>query len=388
MRPHLWSNRRDSIPQGTALADQALTAIHQLSGLKTSDGWQIGSLVAKAVYQTGGAFSTGYIAKHDDGREGFLKALDFSIAERASDKIRALEDLTRVYNFERDVLKLCRGEHLSKVVVAITDGSIEMESAPFGEVFYLIFELADGDIRKHVVASSTFDSVWILRTLHHIAVGISQLHGHGIYHQDIKPSNILVFEQQRTSKLADLGRAHCKTIEAPHDLAPLPGARSYAPPEQLYNFHLQDRMLARASADLYLLGSMAYFLFTGTMLTPSIVSRLRPEHRPPMLADDDGGWRGYFEDVLPYVEAAFSEALGEFRQAVRDRLGEDSESMAGELVGLLANLAAPHPVRRGHPGEATLRHSDLFALRRFVSAFDRLALRAEFRFRKASAEAA
>jgi serine/threonine protein kinase len=172
-------------------------------------------------------------------------------------------------------------------------------------VFFLLFELADGDVRKHVVSNNCFDCVWTIRTLHHIAVGISQLHVQGIYHQDIKPSNVLVFEQQQTSKLADLGRAHCKTIEAPHDLHFIPGVRSYAPPEQLYNFQITDRDHARAASDLYLLGSMAYFLFSGVMLTPSIVSRLRPEHRPPMLAHDDGGWRGYFEDVLPFLRAAY-----------------------------------------------------------------------------------
>src|SRR5690606_6598666 len=110
--------------------------------------------------------------------------------------------------------------------------------------------------------------------------------------------------EQRTSKLADLGRAHCKTIEAPHDILAMPGARSYAPPEQLYGFSIGDRIRARAAADLYLVGSMAHFLFTGLMLTPQVVERLRAEHRPPVLAKDDGGWRGYFEDVLPYVRNA------------------------------------------------------------------------------------
>ena len=44
------------------------------------------------------------------------------------------------------------------------------------------------------------------RTLHHIAVGLQQLHGEGIAHQDLKPSNVLFFETFG-AKLADLGCA-------------------------------------------------------------------------------------------------------------------------------------------------------------------------------------
>lgn len=364
----------------TAMATEITRPPDKLVGLKTKDGWTIESLVNKAVYQTGGAFSTGYIVRHDDGRLGFFKALDFGIAERAADKMRALESLTRSYNFERDVLKLCAGENLSKVVVAISDGSIEVKGAPFDEVYYLIFELADGDIRKHAVLNSQFSSVWILRALHQLSIGISQLHSVGIYHQDIKPSNILVFEKQSTSKLADLGRSHCETIEAPHDIFSIPGARSYAPPEQLYNFQMSERLQERASADLYMLGSMMYFLFGGGMLTPAIVAMLKPEHRPPIMSHDDGGWRGYFEDVLPYLQAAYGEATEEFSASVSASLTAIGHGdLAAELTSLFQYLTDPHPRRRGHPREHALMHSNNFDLRRFTSAFNRIATQAEFK---------
>ncbi len=302
--------------------------------------------------------------------------------------MRALEEQTRVYNFERDVLELCRGQNLSKVVAAINSGSIKVDGAPFGEIFYLIFELADGDIRQKAVLTDRFDAAWTMRSLHQIAVGVSQLHGHGIFHQDIKPSNILVFEAQDTSKLADLGRSHCRTIEAPHDGLSIPGARSYAPPEQLYNYHMEDGLAARASADLYSLGSMVYFLFTGVMLTPSVASRLRPEHRAPALSQDDGGWRGYFEDVLPYLRAAYGEVVSGFRDEIGARFAAAGEpGVVDEVTALLTYLTDPDPWARGHPRERALKHGDPFSLRRFISSFDRISLRLEYRFQRSYAEA-
>ena len=47
---------------------------------------------------------------------------------------------------------------------------------PFSKVEYLIFDLADGDIRAHLDAQHAFDLAFALRTLHHVAVGLDQLH--------------------------------------------------------------------------------------------------------------------------------------------------------------------------------------------------------------------
>jgi eukaryotic-like serine/threonine-protein kinase len=371
------------------MTDPSVHAVNRLAGQTTADGWFVENLVSLASYQSGGNFSTGYTVKHRDGRTGFMKAIDFSKAERARDKMRALQELTTSYNFERDVLDLCRGHNMSKVVTAISNGSIRIDDTFLGEVHYLIFELADGDVRKHIHLNNEFDLVWTLGTLHHIAIGLSQLHSKGIYHQDVKPSNVLVFDEQETSKLADLGRSHCRTIDAPHDILDLPGARSYAPPEQLYAFALPDTQRARAAADLFLMGSMVYFLVMGEMLTPSITDRLRPEHRAPIFARDDAGWRGHFEDVVPYLKLAFGEAIADFKGVAEEKFGRIGEpAMADDLTALLCYLTEPHPAERGHPHEHVEKHGNPYALRRFVSSLSQLAAKAEFRYRLANAKAA
>lgn len=57
----------------------------------------------------------------------------------------------------------------------------------FTKVDYLIFELADGDVRSHLDAMPAFDAAFLLRTLHHVATGLQQLHRAQIAHQDLNP---------------------------------------------------------------------------------------------------------------------------------------------------------------------------------------------------------
>lgn len=361
--------------------------IEQLSGLRTNDGWVIGELVKKQAYQTGGFFSVGYLVQHEDdpNRVGFLKALDFSKAQEASDQVRALEDMTRTYNFERDVLALCRGANLDRVVVAIADGSIAVPDVPFGAVSYLIFELADGDVRKHAILKNEVDAYWSLQALHQIATGLSQLHTQGIFHQDLKPSNVLTFYKGKTSKLADLGRSHCRTITSPHEMMALAGQPFYASPEFLYNFLMPDQARCRAASELYMFGSMLYFFFTGAMLTPTVISFMRPEHKPQALSEDGGGWEGTYEDVLPYLRAAFADALTQLKESIDASLGAQSPQVAAELFELARYLSEPDPRLRGHPASRRVKHGNPYALTRFVSAFAKFVKLSEVRLRKYAA---
>jgi eukaryotic-like serine/threonine-protein kinase len=361
--------------------------IHDLVSRRTDDGWEVLELVVPKSYQTGGFFSVGYLARHDNGRMGFFKALDFRRALDADDPTHELEKMLNTYNFERGVLSYC--ERLSKVVLAISSGSLSVPGAPLDKVFYLIFELADGDVRKFAQKQQEYEIIWVLRALHHIAVGLSQLHGVGISHQDLKPSNVLVFQQGRTSKVADLGRAHCTSIPSPHDDFLRPGAANYSPPEQLYGYEMEDREKGRAAADLYLLGSMIYFFFMGTMFTPALIQRLRDEHRPMASARGDRGWRGFYADVLPFVRDAIGLVLADFNTHVVTTFSRVGRRKEGEeLCDLLSYLVGPNPAERGHPLERRAKHSNQFALGRFISALNRIALRCESELKRTNATTA
>jgi serine/threonine protein kinase len=201
-------------------------------------------------------FSVGYIAEDSSGRRAFLKALDLSLAASAPDPTRELQELLSAFNFERDLLSHCRDRRLDRIVLAVDYGQIIVDPVLYASLVpFILFELADGDVRRVMGASRLFDSAWSLRALHQVAVGLSQLHRQEIAHQDVKPSNIMLFEGGSDTKVGDLGRASQVGQNPPHEASPVAGDRTYAPPELLYGDIPSDWRSRRFGCDAYLLGS-------------------------------------------------------------------------------------------------------------------------------------
>jgi serine/threonine protein kinase len=333
----------------------------KLSSVPLPNGWTITREVP-AGSTTGGNFSYGYEVINKDGRKAFLKALDYSQALKAPDPPTALQALTAAYLFERNILQTCKSRKMDRVVQSVESGVVTVDSSVLGRVDYLILEMADCDVRSFLSASRNISFAWILRSLHHIATGIYQLHAANIAHQDLKPSNVLVFGES-VSKIADLGSASQKGIACPRDGCDFAGDRAYAPPELLYGYVDPDWSNRRLGCDAYLLGSMIVFMFTGLNATSLLFSHLAPNLRP-------GSWTGTYGEVLPYLTNAFGEALQVFKSSL------PSEPFITELTLLVSYLCDPDYTRRGHPRNRVGRASQ-FSLERFVSRLDLLARKAE-----------
>jgi serine/threonine protein kinase len=269
--------------------------------------------------------------------------------------------MTNAYLFERNLLRVCGERRLSKIVRAISDGKISVSGQP---VEYLVFELADCDVRSHLSQSQQFDLAWRLRCLHNIFIGGQQLHNIRVAHQDVKPSNVLTYSGQG-QKLADLGRAWHNETASPFDALPCAGDRRYAPPELLYPHHASRNIDERFANDFYLLGSMALFLFSGMQATAALMAKLAPDHHPRQ-------WRGTYEEVTPYLDHAFSELIRDFRSSIAD------PHLATELADIVEQTCHPNITMRGdrlHRAKVGSR----FDLQRLIQRFDRLARGAEHR---------
>jgi eukaryotic-like serine/threonine-protein kinase len=333
-----------------------------LEGLELNEGWIVGVRIDQKPGATGGNFSFGYRVSHPDKGDAFLKALDYSRALRHEDVPAALKALVDAYVYERDLLEKCSKARLSKVILPLAHGQKDIDGFQL-PVNYLIFELADGDVRNQFSAMEAFDHAWVMRVLHNTATGIQQLHGEKIVHQDIKPSNLLTFGEDGSSKLADLGRAEYQGELSPHSAQPIAGDLTYAPPEQLYGHQPSDWHARRRSCDLYHLGSMILFFFTGAATTPAVISRLAP-------AQHFENWGDSYAGVLPFVRDAFDGVADELDQALppfcKERLGP-----------AFRELCDPEPEKRGHPQAHGARYGDPYAVERYVSLFNLLAMRAE-----------
>ena len=339
------------------------TPAKQLVGTILANGWIVDQSIVRPPTATGGTFSASYIVRTNDGRKAFLKAMDYTTALESSDPARALQAMTSAYNFERDVLEKCKSGHLSRIVRVLDAGTLApAQDNPSSVVQYLIFELADGDVRSFIRLGEAFDTAWALRMMHQVAAALRQLHFAGIAHQDIKPSNILVFKNE-PSKLADLGRASDRHGASPFDELPCAGDPTYAPPELLYGEISPDWGSRRLACDMYLLGSIVVFFCTGVSMTHLLLTRLHKNHHY-------SEWGGDYRDVLPFLEHVFVQIVREFRALT-------AAAFANDIADLVKHLCHPDPELRGHPASA-LSKSGRYSLERYVSIFDRLARRAEY----------
>ncbi|MDA1329770.1 MAG: hypothetical protein DWG76_00545 [Chloroflexi bacterium] len=241
--------------------DDSQKPAHRLLGVDLEDGWRVIEKINRDPKGTGGYFSVSYVIERGKSDLAFLKALDLSTAFEHSDPAGALNEQTDAFVFERDLLLAFRGKYLDRIVSALAHGTFFVDPPPpppFNVVQYIIFELADGDVRKLGKHQENFNLAWCLRSLHHMATGLAQMHGREVAHQDLKPSNVLVFDDVE-SKLADLGRASAQGKSPPHEDRIVPGDRTYAPFELLYKQVDPDWYRRRMGNDSFLLGSMVVF---------------------------------------------------------------------------------------------------------------------------------
>ncbi len=99
-----------------------MTPAEQLKGLDLRNGWTVVEPAQRKPNATGGFFSQGYIAKHEDGSKGFLKAMDYTRAFASPNTAEVLQGMTTAYMFEKTLCGKCN--HLSRIARAVADGSI------------------------------------------------------------------------------------------------------------------------------------------------------------------------------------------------------------------------------------------------------------------------
>ena len=336
-----------------------LVAAQELEGLTLKTGWVVNKKIAKKKTDTGGHFSVCYEVEKD-GKKCFLKAIDFSKYLAAKpDGVSVIDLLNRMtsdFRYERDLSRFCQERKVSKVAFVIESGEEVINGYTYGVVPYLIFEMADGDVRSMLAFSAKLDFAWKVNSLHDIALGLNQLHGVGVSHQDLKPSNILLFNED--SKIGDLGRALCPSLDKEMLNVEFHGDYNYAPPEIIYNYILPDWKERTYLADCYMLGSMVVFYLTGVSMNSILFSHM-PQNLHPIRCSVP------FTALKGYLVNAFEESLDKISKTI------PYDSIRERLLNVIKYLCSPDPERRGHPKTIASRDSN-YNLERFVSEFDYL----------------
>jgi eukaryotic-like serine/threonine-protein kinase len=341
----------------------------RLVGQELEGGWVVKERLKRSPDATGGLYSIGYVVEGKDGERAFMKAHDYVRALRTepANVSRILGNMFAAHNFERDLNERLAGRRLSRVVQVLRAGAISVPGAEI-PVNYLIFELADGDIRHSLDRDdAASDIAWKLRVSHQVATGLSQLHRQGVAHQDLKPSNAMDFGAAG-AKIGDLGSAWYRGQTSPMVDEEFAGDPDYAPPECLFGYQAPDEGARLKARDLYMFGSLLLFLFRGIDATGALLYKLPREHHP-------GVSGATFQQALPHLIEATDRVAEEFAEHI--------EAPLAELPARYRELCEPDPERRGHPKARTV-YGDPYSLERYISRLDDLATQAEAEHRRAA----
>lgn len=351
-----------------------------LEGKTLNSGWEILEKLSEdkgkqAKYSTGGFFSVCYRAQRKLGgtvEEGFLKVFDIASAMmmNGNNFMRSLNQITSSHQFECAMLDICKTANFDRIVRIIDRGEEQLatqQGFPM-PIAYIVFEKADGDIRKAIRKATSIEHVWIFTVLHNVAVGINQLHGKKITHQDLKPSNVLTFDiDNKGAKIGDLGRAvaHGHTLVG-HESDAVAGDRGYAPPEQAYEHRAAEWVDRRESCDLYHLGCLMCFLFAATQPNQFYKLHLDKSILPALW---QGQSRGNYEEALPHLSSVFAQFLESIANSFPDWCRE-------ECLELVRRMCNPDYRLRGDPKTRAM-HGKPLGVDRFITTFNRLSLEAK-----------
>ncbi len=357
------------------------TYAETLEGRTLTDGWIVENRISNTEY-SGGYNSVSYVVRNEtDDKRGFLKAYDLEdVLKRAQKEpgfspIESINKLTAVYMFERDLLDDCK--KMDRIIDLIAHGETFLKDGDLSSyVPYIICELAPGgDIRSVLPQLEPGEVEWRLTTLHHVATATAQLHGNDIAHRDIKQANILDTENGR--KLGDLGSSTRRGKPEVHDRRFFPGDMRFAAPEVVYGFEHPDWVTRHIPGDLFALGNIACFLFTGLSICKLLMyANLDNAHRPGYYG---GEWLGTFEDAKPYLIDSFGKSLAQIEAALPEP--KSAFDYRPDLMELIALLSHPLPEERGTVERGGARS---LALTKVISKFDLLVKKSRVRV-KASA---
>ncbi|WP_440950710.1 methylation-associated defense system protein kinase MAD6 [Methanosphaerula subterraneus] len=137
-----------------------------------------------------------------------------------------------------------------KRIVRIYDANLTPEKIP-----YLVFQYLEGSDLAHLIAETPFSPDQVLTLAKQVTEGLIHIHENGVYHCDIKPSNILWTRDGAV--LIDFNVS--TRPESEGDLGG--GTRRYLPPDFDFTVSPDDRI--NADRDLYALGITLYQALVG-----------------------------------------------------------------------------------------------------------------------------
>ena len=151
-----------------------------------------------------------------------------------------------------------------------------------GQTHYFAMELVEGeDLTSIIEREGPLDYIKVAVIASQVAAGLGAVHGAGIVHRDVKPSNILVMPDL-VVKISDFGVARLQEgADRLTATGRTVGTAHYMSPEQAMGERLDGR------SDIYSLGVVLYEMLTGHVPfvgdKPLVVMKKHCEEEPPSI---------------------------------------------------------------------------------------------------------
>jgi serine/threonine protein kinase len=192
------------------------------------------------VQETGGQ-TTGVTSGEWDGRAVVAKAFD---GFEPADETAVLLELWLLQKVQHRLVVapygLARNADRSELMIVMEPASSSLRHA------------MDAHLKEHSMPLPVSD---VLGWAHDVTVALQHVHAKGVCHLDLKPANVLLFDNG-DAKLADFGLSQVMSDGVAHNSGC--GSAAYMAPEQWV-----DGSLVGAPADIYAFGVMLFELVTG-----------------------------------------------------------------------------------------------------------------------------
>lgn len=226
-----------------------------------------GSVVADR-YRLGAALGQGSMAN-------VYRAVDQRLERDVAVKLfHPGQDFATRSRFGAEAQALARLSHPG--LVGIHDAGVE------GDRPYLVMELVDGESLRDRLLGGPLDADEVVLLGARLALALAHVHGNGVVHRDVKPSNI-VLDAHGSPHLADFGIALLLDAARLTTSNEIMGTAAYLSPEQILGDDVGQ------AADVYSLGLVLLECLTGELEYPGVSrveSALARLHRPPRMPDD------------------------------------------------------------------------------------------------------
>lgn len=211
------------------------------------------------------------------GMASVYRAADLRLEREVAVKVllpNLAADATVAQRFEREALALAATSHPS--VVKVFD--VEPGDPSTGREPFYVMELCDGgSLADRLATRGRLEPAELVDVIGAVAAGLTDLHGRGFVHRDVKPHNIL-FDHER-ARLADFGLARSDRgpeLTALTAAGTTAGTLAYLAPELLRGD------AATPASDVYALGVVAFQGLTARLPRPAAaLTELVESHGEP-----------------------------------------------------------------------------------------------------------